>query len=111
MKKMILTLVLALVAGVAFCQQRQDNTIDTTNKRPVTSVTAFRMHYDDLFKHNADDSVSPVQTLQINGEMLNSAVKIISGETYGGINISAYAGHDMLVDTAKGVVIIRKFLK
>ena len=110
MKKMILTIALTMVACVAFCQQRQDNTIDTTNKKAVTSTTAFRMHYDDLFKRNADDSVSPVQTIQINGEMLNSGVKIVSGETYGGINISAYAGHDMLVDTAKGVVIIRKFL-
>jgi len=102
---------LALIAGAAFCQQqRQDNTIDTTKNTPVTSATAFRMHYDDLFKRNVDGSVSPVQIIQINGEILNSGVKIVSGETYGGINISAYAGHDMLVDTAKGVVIIRKFL-
>jgi len=112
MKKMIVVVVLAFWGGAAWCQsQRQDNTLDTSKNVPVNLTTAFRMHYDDLFKRNTDGSISPTRLLEINGEMVNPSIKIAAGETYGGINISAYGGHDLMVDTAKGVVIVRKFLK
>jgi hypothetical protein len=90
--------------------QSKTKTTDTGKNKPV-SATAFKMHYDDLFRHNADGTISPVKILQINGEMVNTDTKIAAGVKYGGINLSAYTGHDMLVDTLRGVVIIRQILK
>ena len=69
------------------------------------------MHYDDIFKHNADGSISPKQILQINGEMVNTDTKIAAGTKYGGIDLSAYTAHDMMVDTSRGVIIIRQVIK
>jgi hypothetical protein len=110
MKKLILLLALAAFANCALCQAktkkpvtRQDTSVDTT--------TAFKMRYDDLFTRNSDNTISPVRQLMINGEMVPTSTKIAGGVTYGGVDLSAYAGHDMLVDTARGLVIIRKFLK
>jgi hypothetical protein len=112
MKAIILIFFGILFAGVAFSQSRA-KVRDTAAKNTPAAIppTAFRMHYDDLFKRNADNSVSPVQPLQINGEIVNTAMRIGPGIKYGGVDIAAYAGHDMLVDTLRGVVIIRKFLK
>ncbi len=69
------------------------------------------MHYDDLFKHNADGSTSPIRPLEINGEMVGTDTKIVNGLKYGGIVLSAYLDHDMLVDTQRSVVIIRQIIK
>ena len=69
------------------------------------------MHYDDLFKHNADGTISPIRPLEINGEMVGTDTKIATGVKYGGIDLSAYTGHDMLVDTQRSVVIIRQVVK
>ena len=69
------------------------------------------MHYDDLFRHNADGTISPIKILQINGEMVNTDTKIVNGLKYGGIVLSAYLDHDMLVDTQRSVVIIRQIIK
>jgi hypothetical protein len=109
MKKIILIAFLILPAIGAFCQARTKKT-DTAQNTPVATTTAFRMKYDDLFKHNTDGSVSPAQILQINGEMVNTGVKIARGVLFGGIDLGAAVGHDMLVDTVKGVVIVRKVL-
>lgn len=109
MKKLILIPVLILFVEVAFSQS-QTKTKDTGKHTPIQSTTAFRMHYEDLFRRNASGAITPMQPLQINGEMVSTAMKIAPGIKYGGIDVASYAGHDMLVDTLGGVVIIRKFL-
>jgi len=109
MKKLILLLALAAFANCAFCQAKPKKPAAVKDTL-ANSATSFKMHYDDLFKRNADNTISPVQQLMINGEMVPTSTKIANGVTYGGINLMDYTGHDMLVDTARGVVIIRKFL-
>jgi len=109
MKTILLAIVLCLCATVVFGQSKT-KTIDTV-KNTTASKTAFKMHYDDLFRHNADGTISPKQILQINGEMVNTDTKIAAGTKYGGVDLSAYTGHDMLVDTLRGVVIIRQVIK
>ena len=106
MKQILLFTFLALLLQTARGQSRV-KTVDTA----AGSTTAFTMHFDDLFRHNADNSVSPVRMLIINGEIVNTDTKIENGRKYGGIMISLYYGHDALVDTQKSAVIIRKFLK
>jgi len=106
MKHIILFVFFAVVVQGAHGQSRV-KTVDTA----VASTTAFKMHFDDLFRHNADNSVSPVRMLLINGEIVNTDTKIENGRKYGGIMISLYYGHDALVDTQKSTVVIRKFLK
>ena len=94
----------------AFAQSKKKTT-DTAKNTPAPSTTSFRMHFDDIFKRNADNTVSPLLPLEINGEMVGTSTKIVGGTKYGGIDISYYTGHDAMVDTLKGVVIIRQFLK
>jgi hypothetical protein len=110
MERITLAMIYMLFAIVAVGQSKQKTT-DTAKNSPAPSTTTFRMHFDDIFKRNADNTVSPKLPLEINGEMVNTSTKIVGGVKYGGIDISYYAGHDALVDTLKGVVIIRQFLK
>jgi hypothetical protein len=109
MKNNLLLMVLICCSAQAFGQSPA-KTRDSA-KNNLGPVSPFRMHYDDLFKRNADNTVSPVRPLQVNGEIVNTAVKITPGVKYGGIDLAAYAGHDMLVDTMRGLVIVRQFLK
>jgi hypothetical protein len=109
MKNILLVIVLCLCTVVAFGQSKTKTT--DTAKNTSVSTTAFKMHYDDLFKHNADGSTSPIRPLEINGEMVGTDTKIVNGLKYGGIVLSAYPGHDMLVDTQRSVVIIRQVIK
>lgn len=92
----------------AFSQSKQ-NTKDTSKN--IAAPSPFRMHYDDLFRKNPDGSTSPVQPLMINGEMVPTSTKLQNGVKYGGLDLLGNSGHDALVDTLRGVVIVRKFLK
>jgi hypothetical protein len=110
MKKIIPVVILALFAQAVFGQSRTKTT-DTAKNKPAGAASPFRMHYDDLFKKNPDGSTSPVQPLEINGEMVPTSTKLTNGVKYGGLDLLGNSGHDLLVDTLRGVVIIRKFLK
>ena len=48
--------------------------------------------------------------VQINGEIIGSGLTFDPGTKYGGVNIGAYQGHDLLIDTVRNVVLIRKVL-
>ncbi|MFI5160037.1 MAG: hypothetical protein ACHQHN_02115 [Sphingobacteriales bacterium] len=109
MKNIFLATVLCLFAITTFGQSKR-KTMDTVKSGPVTS-TAFKMHYDDIFKHNVDGTISPKQILQINGEMVNTDTKIAAGAKYGGLDLAGDTGHDILVDTLRGVIIIRQVIK
>jgi len=105
MKTVLLVAFFALFAVCASAQTKSKT--DTT--QPVPSP--FRMHFDDLFQKNPDDSTSPKQQLMINGEMVPTSTKLKNGVKYGGLDIMANSGRDLLVDTARGVVIVRGFVK
>lgn len=105
MKKLVPILALILFTTSVFGQS------NARGKDTTASATAFKMSYDDLFRHNADNSVSPKQPIMINGELVNTDTKIANGVKYGGVYLANYAEQAMLVDTAKGLVIIRRFLK
>ena len=110
MKNLILITLLAIVANSAFCQTKP-STLDSAKAGTVNPATAFSMRYDQVFKRNTDGSFSPIKPVQINGEAVNSGVQIAPGASYGGVNVAAFEGHTLLVDTIKGVIVIRKFLK
>jgi hypothetical protein len=106
-------IIAALTASVNYVfAQIHTKQPDTSYKKlvNVNSPTAFRMKYDDLFKRNADASISPILPIQINGEMISTSTRISTGIAYGGVKLGEYTGHDMMVDTVRGVVIIRKIL-
>lgn len=109
MKKLTLVIALALANVWAFSQTKTKNS-DTAKNAPVTTTTAFRVNYDYVFKRNTDGSYSPLHPVQINGEMMGSGASFPVGTPFGGVDVGAYAGHDLLIDTVRGVVIIRKFL-
>ena len=110
MKKLILIALLALLADGAFCQtkSRIDNNVDKNTA--VTSPTAFKVSFDYLFTRNFDGTFSPNFPVQINGEIMGPGAPFTKVQAFGGINVGAYEGHDVMIDTIKKVVIIRKFL-
>ncbi len=107
-------IILAIASNCAFSQAKtKTKTTDTAQRAPAAapSATAFRAKFDDLFKRNNDGSFSPVKPVQINGVVMGSDVPFKAGTTFGGVDVGAYEGHDMLIDTVKSVVIIRSFFK
>lgn len=112
MKILLFILALFLSIQAASAQSKKDKRIDTTQDKPTpSSPTMFRMHYADLFRQNVDATWSPKQPLMINGEMVGTDVKLVRGARYGGLDLLGDFGHDAMVDTARGVVIIRQFVK
>ena len=107
MKKLILLIALAITSIGAFGQAK---TNDTSKNTPVTTNTAFRVKYDYVFKRNSDGSYTAQFPVQINGDIIGSGASFPPGTSFGGIDIAAYAGHDILIDTVNRVVIIRRFL-
>ncbi|MDB5026240.1 MAG: hypothetical protein JWP78_3995 [Mucilaginibacter sp.] len=107
MKNLILIAALASSVNCAFSQSRPKTT-DTAKNQSVTRAVSFRVSYDQVFKRNTDGSFSAIQPVQINGETVGSGLAFFRGTTFGGVDVAAYEGHDLLIDTLKGVVIIRK---
>lgn len=112
-RKMKIATLIIVLAGLAVNASGQTQKRQTGSDRDTTSstATAFRMQFDQVFKRNTDGSFSPLVPIQINGEAVNTGVQITSGIGYGGVDVTLYQGHYLLVDTIKGVYIIRKFLK
>jgi len=108
MKKLILLTVLIVGTVTAFGQAR---TKDTSKNTPVTTNTAFRVKYDYVFKRNSDGSYTTQYPVQINGDIIGSGTSFPPGTPFGGVDVAAHAGHDLLIDTVRRVVIIRRFLK
>jgi len=109
MKKLTLVAVLVLATACAFGQTKTKSN-DTAKNAPVITTTAFRVKYDYVFKRNADGSYTPLHPVQINGDIIGSGAPFPLGATFGGVDVAAHAGHDLLIDTVRGVVIIRRFL-
>ena len=107
MKKLILIIALAIAANYAFSQTTK-KAIDTAKNDPVPSSTARRVTYDQVFKRNFDGSYSAIRPVQINGENIGSDVPFTRGTTFGGVDMAGYAGHDLLIDTSRRMIIIRK---
>jgi hypothetical protein len=111
MKKLMLVTLLALMAGGAFCQSKSKttDTVKATNTETI-SPTAFKVSYDYLFKRNFDGTFSPNFPIQVNGEIMGAGAPFTKIQAFGGINVGAYEGHSILIDTIGKVVLIRKFL-
>ena len=110
MRRIILSVVFAMVAIGAFGQTKT-KTNDTSKNSPVTTNTAFKVKYDYVFKRNSDGSYTTLYPVQVNGDIIGSGVSFQPGTPFGGVDVTAHAGHDLLIDTVKRVVIIRQFLK
>ncbi len=106
MKTLILTTLFVVWVNCVFCQTKSKTT--DTAKDTIARTTPFRVSYDQIFRRNTDGSFSPMHPVQINGEVMGSGVAFIRGTFFGGVDVGSYSGHDLLIDTIKGVVIIRK---
>ncbi|MEX3955990.1 hypothetical protein [Trinickia sp. EG282A] len=53
-----------------------------------------RVHFDDLFAHNADGSFSPKVPVAINGVTMGPGISFGRGVLFGGVDLASYAGRD-----------------
>jgi uncharacterized membrane-anchored protein YitT (DUF2179 family) len=116
MKKVFLILSLSIVTSLTFGQskkinkaQPKDSTKSALAAKPLN--TTFRVRYDQVFKINENGSVSPLWPVQIGGVTMGRGVAFTQGVSMGGIDIASYKGHDLLIDTLKGIVIIRNIFQ
>jgi hypothetical protein len=110
MKRIILSIILTISTILAFGQSKA-KTKDTAANIPTITNTAFKVRYDYVFKRNSDGTYSALYPVQVNGDIIGSGIPFAQGTPFGGVDVAAHAGHDLLIDTVKGVIIIRKFLK
>jgi len=68
-----------------------------------------RYSFSDIFKENADGTISAKTKAQIGGATIAPEVKFTEGISWGGIDIFDYLGQDLMVEKEKGVSIIRGF--
>jgi hypothetical protein len=106
MKKLIILILLTFWVGSVFSQTKPKTT--DTAKDTIARTSPFRVNFDKIFRRNTDGSFSPMHPVQINGEYMGTGVPFIRGTYFGGVDIGSYSGHDMLIDTIKDVIIIRK---
>lgn len=106
----MLIAILASLADGAFCQtkSRIDNVV--VKNTAVTSTSAFKVSFDYVFKRNFDGTFSPNFPVQVNGEIMGAGAPFTRIQAFGGVNVGAYEGHSILIDTIGKVVLIRKFL-
>jgi hypothetical protein len=112
MKKLMLVTLLALLADGAFCQSKSKttDTAKNNNNSETISPTSFKVSFDYLFKRNFDGTFSPNFPIQVNGEIMGAGAPFTKIQAFGGINVGAYEGHSIMIDTIGKVVLIRKFL-
>ncbi|HWD88347.1 MAG TPA: hypothetical protein VG367_09490 [Mucilaginibacter sp.] len=109
MKKIISLVIIVFLAKIAFGQTKPDS-----NSKPSasSSQTAFRVKFEDVFTNNSNGSITPKYRTQIGGVIMGpGGVSFGQGVSMGGVDIALYKGHDLLIDTLKGVVIIRNIFK
>lgn len=103
MKKIVLTSLVALIGYLGYGQSK----IDSAQKATQQSKTAFRVSFETVFKTNTDGSISPKYQTQVGGVIMGPGVAMNNGVSMGGFDVQMYRGHDLSIDTLKGVVIIR----
>jgi hypothetical protein len=109
MKKLTLLIVITLFANLAFSQTKTDSTLKLSSN---TNNTAFRVKFEEVFINNGNGSFTPKYRTQIGGVTMGpGGVAFGQGVSFGGVDIASYKGHDLLIDTLKGVVIIRNIFK
>jgi hypothetical protein len=109
MKKLVLIVFISILTGRGFCQSNL-KTADSANRTAAVPASSYKVSFDYIFKRNFDGSFSPNFTVQVNGETMGAGVPFYRGTSFGGINVGAYEGHSLMIDTIKNVVLIRKFL-
>ncbi len=106
MKKLISLIILAVWFNSVISQTKSKTT--EANRDTVARTSPFRISFDKVFRRNTDGSFSPMHPVQINGEYMGTGVPFIQGTYFGGVDVGSYSGHDLLIDTIRGVIIIRK---
>lgn len=106
MKKLFLAILFSLAISWGFAQtnkaQAKKDTLNLKNERPV-----IRAHFDQIFKENENGSFTPIYTTNVNGTIMTPGVSFSPGVSFGGLDLSTLKGHDLAIDTVKGVVIIK----
>lgn len=108
MKKLFFALVLTVAVNSAFSQTKVNkNSSDSLTRQSIAPRQPMIAQFDQIFKTNVDGSISPRYVVQVGGVTMSPGVAFGQGVSMGGVDIAAYKGHDLLVDTAKGVVILK----
>jgi hypothetical protein len=113
MKKIILALALAATVNCAFSQAKtdKDSKEASFNQLPAIPRGPMVAKFDQIFKTNDNGSISPIYVVQVGGVTMSPGVSFTPGVSMGGVDIASYKGHDLLVDTAKGVIVLKGILK
>jgi len=106
MKKLLLATLFSFAVSLGFAQtndiQAKKDTLQLKNERSI-----IRARFDQIFKENENGSFTPIYTTNVNGTIMTPGVSFSPGVSFGGLDLSTLKGHDLAIDTVKGVVIIK----
>ncbi|MBU0578223.1 hypothetical protein KJ742_06435 [Patescibacteria group bacterium] len=68
-----------------------------------------RYNFNDIFRENADGTLTPKRTIQLGAATLGSSVTFGQGVSFGGVNIFQFKGADIAGEEDSGVLVIKGF--
>ncbi|MBW4891799.1 hypothetical protein KXQ82_18885 [Mucilaginibacter sp. HMF5004] len=110
MKKIVITLVLVMLSGAAFCQTKPDkkarkrDTIKVYDKadRQLLVINFFK-----LFKEETNGDITALYPVKIGYYTIDKDGNFPANRSLDGVMLRDIKGKNLLIDTVKGVVIYK----
>lgn len=67
----------------------------------------IKLNFEAVFKKNEDNTISPKQKVRISNIEISPNALIKKGIAVGGIDIAAFEGHDLQVETDGDILVIK----
>lgn len=67
----------------------------------------MRYNFNEIFRENADGSISPVKRLRVGGVILGPDVAIRAGVAFGGVDFFQFKGHEIEADIDGEIFVIK----
>ena len=110
MKKVLLMLILVLLSGSVFCQvkpAKKTKKRDTIKVVDVAERKLLTVKFSTIFKEEPNGDYTALYPVKINFYTIDKGGSFPAGGSIGGVTFESIKGHNLLIDTVKGVVIYK----
>ena len=67
----------------------------------------MRYNFNEIFRENSDDSISPIKRIRVGGVILGPEVTIGAGVAFGGVNFYQFKGHEIEADQDGEILVLK----
>jgi hypothetical protein len=110
MKKLIFALLLVMFSGLAFSQEKpakKSKKRDTTQTREKVERKLFAVKFYTIFKEEPNGDITALYPVKIGYYTIDKGGSFPVGGSINGVSLDDIKGHELLIDTVKGVVIYK----